>query len=55
LCRDSPACFDRAITTGAFDRALRGRIGAPEVELLRKALYAGSGSVTDPGSVDRAL
>jgi len=55
LCRDTPGCVDLAIRRKAFERALRGPVGASEVEKVRVAVQLRPRSVPVPGSEGRAL
>ena len=43
LCRGSPTCFERAVRTKAFDRALRCRTGEDEITGLGSALRTMAG------------
>jgi predicted RNA-binding protein YlxR (DUF448 family) len=55
LCRDTPGCVDLAIRRKAFERALRGPVGASEVERVRAALPSAPGPGPASGKADRAL
>jgi predicted RNA-binding protein YlxR (DUF448 family) len=55
LCRDSPACIDRAESRKAFERALRGRVDGRQVDEIRSALGTGSHEMAGPGSESPVL
>jgi predicted RNA-binding protein YlxR (DUF448 family) len=44
LCRDSPACLDRAVHQGGFNRSLRASLSASDLGSIRDALSADRGS-----------
>lgn len=50
LCRDSTTCVDLAEKRRAFERALRGPIGAGAVDDLRRALGGLAGPMGREGS-----
>ena len=52
LCRDSAPCVDLAQKRRAFDRALRGQVGAGAVDRLKQELGATTGGAgrADPES-----
>jgi len=58
LCRDSPACVDRALRARAFERALRSRsetaAGPVRVDRDRLVTEAASPGGTGRGSEERA-
>jgi predicted RNA-binding protein YlxR (DUF448 family) len=55
LCRDSASCVDLAVKRRAFERALRGPIGAGAVDDLRRVLEGTAGPTGHGGSESPAL
>ncbi len=55
LCRGSAACVDRAQKRHAFERALRGPVGAGAVDGLRRQLGSSTGAPDRSGLESPAL
>ena len=54
MCRDRPDCVDLAIRRRAFERALRGPVGADQMEQVQAMVRVGAGQVPGSASEDRA-
>lgn len=52
MCRDRPDCVELAIRRRAFERALRGPVGADQMEQVRVAVRVGARQVSGSASED---